>query len=287
MMNITIQAGHLGLFKEALAGDSPRVRFGAEFCLYALPTIDAMETAYHQTVDAGKGFVYVTPRLSPGTMDTVRGHLQRLNELGEATVVSNDLGTIHTLQELPNLKLHLGRQLVYTPSRCPWKEITEHTVSIFTKRKVKQIFYQTALNYQPTIEFYKGLGAVGADVDWIPDLFPAFDFLIKNGLELSVHLHSIPVAITRKCHTARFLGEPDLDSCSRPCYSKAYVMENETLGTRMILSGNAVFKLIKPNKRLTQRLTRRGVSELVYTLGPLTSLSTEAPLEGLIQDLRV
>ena len=287
MMNITIQAGNLAQFNEALAGEGQRVRFGAEFCMYALPTVDGMQKAYNQTIAAGKEFVYVTPRLAEGTMNTVREHLIHLNELGEATVVANDLGTVQTLRELPNLKLHLGRQLVYTPSRCPWKEITEHTVSIFTKRKVKQIFYQTALNYQPTIEFYKGLGAVGADVDWIPDLFPAFNFLIKNGLSLSVHLHSVPVAITRKCHLARFLGEPDLDRCSRPCYSKAYVMENKTLGTRMVLGGNTVFKLSKPNKKMMQRLTKRGVSELVYTMGPLTSLTTETPLESLVQDLRV
>jgi hypothetical protein len=144
------------------------------------------------------------------------------------------------LNGLPSLKLALGRQLVYTPSRCPWNQITEQSVNIFTKRKVSQIFYQTALNYQPTIDFYRGLGAIGADVDWIPEMFSNLNFLIRNGLPVSVHMHSIPVAITRKCHMARFLGEEDLDRCSRPCHTKAYSMENEYLGIDMVVLGNTV-----------------------------------------------
>ena len=287
MMNVAIQAANLTMLKEALAGDSKRVRFGSEFCMYALPTIDSLENAYNQTNEARKEFVYITPRLSEGAMSSIREHLGLLNDLGGATVVANDLGTVQTIKGLSNLKLHLGRQLVYTPSRCPWKEITEHTVSIFTKRKVKQIFYQTALNYQPTIEFYKGLGAVGADVDMIPELFQAFNFLSKYKLNLSVHLHSIPVTITRKCHMARFLGEPDLERCSRPCYTKAYIMDNEILDTQMVLCGNTVFKLNEPNTKITRQLAKRGVTEVVFTMGPLTSFSPQIPSESLIQNMRI
>ena len=286
-MKVTILAGNLAMLKEALVGDSQKIRFGSEFCMYALPTIDSLETAYNLTSDAGKEFVYVTPRLSEGAMSSIHEHLDLLNELSEVTVVANDLGTVQNLKGLSNLKLHLGRQLVYTPSRSPWKEITEHSVSIFTKRKVKQIFYQTALNYRPTIEFYKGLGAIGADMDMIPELFPAFNFLIKNKLNISVHLHSIPVTITRKCHMARFLGEPDFERCSRPCYTNAYIMDNETLDTRMVLCGNTVFKLIEPNKKLTRQLAKHGVAEVVFTMSPLTSFSPQTHSESLIQNMRV
>jgi hypothetical protein len=286
-MNITIQTGNLAALKEALTSDIQKVRFGSEFCMYALPTIDALETAYKLTSDAGKEFVYVTPRLAESSMNSICEHLHLLNELGEVTIVANDLGTVQNLKGLSNLKLHLGRQVVYTPSRCPWKEITEHTVSIFTKRKVKQIFYQTALNYKPTIEFYKGLGAIGADVDMIPELFPAFDFLIKNKLNISVHLHSIPVTITRKCHMARFLGETDFERCSRPCYAKAYIMDNEKLDTQMVLSGNTVFKLIEPNQKMTQQLAKRGIAEVIFTVSPLTSFNPQTPSESLIQNMRV
>ena len=287
MMKITIQTGNPSLLKEALASDTQSIRFGSEFCMYALPTRDGVERAYNLTKDAGKEFAYVTPRLAEGAMDTIQEHLAILNDLGEATVVANDLGTISALRGLPSLKPVLGRQLVYTPSRCPWNQITEQSVNIFTKRKVGQIFYQTALNYVPTIEFYRGLGAVGADVDWIPELFPNLNFIIKNGLPVSVHMHSVPAAMTRKCHMARFLGEVDLDRCSRPCYTKAYSMENEHLGVDMVLEGNTVYQLTEPDRKTAQQLARRGINELVLTMSPMTGVRTREQIDSLVQRVQV
>ena len=287
MMKITVQTGNPSLLKEALASDTQSIRFGSEFCMYALPTIYGVERAYNLTMDAGKEFTYVSPRLAEGAMDTIREHLVLLNGLGEATVVANDLGTINALRGLPSLKPVLGRQLVYTPSRCPWNQITEKSVNIFTKRKVGQIFYQTALNYVPTIEFYRGLGAVGADVDWIPELFPNLNFIIKNGLPVSVHMHSVPAAMTRKCHMARFLGETDLDRCSRPCYTKAYSMENEHLGVDMVLDGNTVYQLTEPDRKTAQQLARRGIKELVLTMSPITGVRTREQIDSLVQRVQV
>jgi hypothetical protein len=134
MMKITVQTGNLSLLKEGLASDSQSIRFGSEFCMYALPTSESVEKAHRLTRDSGKEFTYVTPRLAEGAMDSINEHLVLLNDLGEATVIANDLGTIHALNGLPSLKLALGRQLVYTPSRCPWNQITEQSVNIFTKR---------------------------------------------------------------------------------------------------------------------------------------------------------
>jgi hypothetical protein len=286
MMKITVQTGNLSLLKEGLASDSQSIRFGSEFCMYALPTSESVEKAHRLTRDSGKEFTYVTPRLAEGAMDSINEHLVLLNDLGEATVIANDLGTIHALNGLPSLKLALGRQLVYTPSRCPWNQITEQSVNIFTKRKVSQIFYQTALNYQPTIDFYRGLGAIGADVDWIPEMFSNLNFLIRNGLPVSVHMHSIPVAITRKCHMARFLGEEDLDRCSRPCHTKAYSMENEYLGIDMVVLGNTVYKLKEPDRKWAKQLANRGVSELVLTMSPITGVSSREQIEDLIQQVQ-
>jgi len=286
-MMITVQAGNLSLLKEALASDSQSIRFGSEFCMYALPTCDGVERAYNLTKDAGKEFAYVTPRLAEGAMATINEQLVLLNDLGEATVIANDLGTISTLRGLSSLKPALGRQLVYTPSRCPWNQITEQSVNIFTKRKVSQIFYQTALNYVPTIEFYKGFGVIGADMDWIPELFSNLNFIIKNGLPISVHMHSIPVAMTRKCHLARFLGDENLDRCSRPCYTKAYSMENEYLGIDMILQGNTVYQLTEPDRKTTQQLAKRGVREFVLTMSPITGVKTQAQIDSLIQSFQI
>jgi hypothetical protein len=286
MMKVTVQTGNFSLLKEALASDSQSIRFGSEFCMYALPTSEGVEKAYSLTMDTGKEFTYVTPRLAEGAMDSIKEHLIHLNDLGEATVVANDLGTIHALKGLSSLKQALGRQLVYTPSRCPWNQITEQSVNIFTKRKVSQIFYQTALNYRPTINFYKNLGAVGADVDWIPELFSNLNFIIKNGLPVSVHMHSVPVAMTRKCHMARFLGEEDLDRCSRPCYTKAYSMDNEYLGIDMVVQGNTVYKLKKPDRKTVRQLVNRGVSELVLTMSPITGVNTREQIDSLIQQVQ-
>jgi len=285
-MKITVQTGNLSLLKEALASETQTIRFGSEFCMYALPTSDGVEKAYTLTKDAEKVFTYVTPRLAEGAMDTIKEHLVLLNDLGETTVVANDLGTMSALGGLHSLKPVLGRQLVYTPSRCPWNQITDQSVNIFTKRRVGQIFYQTALNYLPTIEFYRGLGAIGVDVDWIPELFPNLNFIIKNGLPVSVHMHAVPAAMTRKCHMARFLGEEDLDRCSRPCYTKAYSMENEYLGVDMVLEGNTVYKLTEPDRKTARQLARRGIHELVLTMSPLTGVRTREQIEGLVQRIQ-
>jgi hypothetical protein len=269
----------------ALKTPGNRIRFGSEFCMYAIPSIENLEKAYNLTKDLGKEFVYVTPRLSDNAMDIILDQLDFLNESGGCDVVVNDLGTIYSMKDLRLLNIFLGRQLVYTPSRCPWEEITENPVNFFTKRKVKKIFYQTALNYEPTILFYKELGILGSDIDWIPELFPSLKFLTQNNLQLSIHLHSVPIAITRKCHMARFLGEKDLDKCSRPCFKTAYSMRNKTLNSVFYLHGNTVFSYIDPEKRLIKKLDRMGISDLVVTMNPLTRITTKSKVDELIENL--
>ena len=286
MTDVVIHAGNLRFLKEALETGCSKIRFGSEFCMYALPSVEELKRAYEMTTEAGKEFVYVTPRIAESYVEKTCRHLELLNDIGGGTVVVNDLGMLHSLGELSDLKPHLGRQLVYTPARCPWDEITEHPVSFFTKRKVEKIFYQTALNYEPTIEFYKELKVIGADVDWIPKLFPNLRFISRNGLQISVHLQSIPAAITRKCHMARFLGETDLDQCSRPCYTKAYLMSNPILDKKLYLHGNVVYRLEAPNKKTMSSLKNSGASELILTMSPLSQITTQPQLEDVIQQIQ-
>ena len=284
-MELVAQVTDPSLLKEATASSCNKIRFGSEFCMYALPPLNRLKTAYEDTTSSGREFIYVTPRLADAAMDKVREHLALLNDLGGAVVVANDLGTIRVLRELPRLKLYLGRQLVYTPSRSPWKEITEQMVNIFAKRNVKRIFYQTALNYEPTIEFFKGLGAIGADIDWIPECFNDLGFLTRNKLQVSVHLQLVPAAITRKCHMARFLGVEDLESCPRPCYSKAYSMENDLLKTETYLHGNAVFRRMEPNRKTAKELVKHGVNDLVVSMNPLTGITSREQLDDVARSL--
>jgi hypothetical protein len=85
---------------------------------------------------------------------------------------------------------------------------------------------------------------------------------------------------------ARFLGEEDLDRCSRPCHTKAYSMENEYLGIDMVVLGNTVYKLKEPDRKWAKQLANRGVSELVLTMSPITGVSSREQIEDLIQQVQ-
>ena len=253
--------------------------------MYDLPTERSLVKVLRLANDAGKPLTYMTPRVSDDALEKISGHFKTLNDLGSIDIVVNDFGALHTLRDLPNLKPHLGRQLVYMPARCPWPQITERSTSIFVRYKVKRIYYQTALNYGPTIQFYREMGVHSADVDWIPESFKHYKELVEQGLDLSVHLHLIPSALTRKCHTARLLGEADLNSCSRPCHSRAYKLENEYLKRELFLQGNGVFKIVEPTKKDAGRLRKIGVSEFVLTMNPLTGIETSGDIESVIEGL--
>jgi len=285
MISFSVQASNLQTLKEALKSTCPRIRFGSEFCMYDLPTGKTLTKAANLASDEGKAFTYVTPRVSDNALNKLIQHFKTLDNLGEIEIVVNDLGTLDTLEGFPNLKPHLGRQLVYIPARCPWPQITEHPVSIFVRHKVRQIFYRTALNYQPTIQLYKEMGVNSADVDWIPQSFKHYKELVKRGMDLSVYLHLVPAALTRKCHTARLLGEESLDSCSKPCYSKAYEMENEALKVKLFLQGNGVFKIIEPTKKDADQLAKIGVSEFVLTMKPVTGIETAEDIQSIVESL--
>jgi hypothetical protein len=285
LMQAAVQLADPSLLEEAANSKCSILRFGSEYCMYTIPNSESLKKAYESTISSGKSFIYVTPRLAEAQLERVRRQLTFLNRLGGATVVANDLGTLRLAKNLPNLHMQLGRQLVYTPSRTPWKEITEKSVSFLTKRNVRRIFYQTSLNYGPTIDFFKRLGVIGADVDWIPECFDSLSFLTKNLLNIAIHLDTIPAAITRRCHMARLLGEINLEKCSKPCYSKAYAMDNQFLKIPLFLHGNAVFKLVKPSKNEINQLARRGVSNYVITMSPLTGISSSTQIDNLIHTL--
>ncbi len=286
MITFSVQASGLHAFREALKSSCTGVRLGSEFCMYDLPKEKALIEAFHLSSDAGKGFTYVTPRVSDDALAEVSRHFEVLSGLGTVKVVVNDLGSLNILRKFPNLKPQLGRQLVYIPGRCPWPQITEHPAGFFAKRKVEQIFYQTALNYEPTIRFYREMGVQAADVDWIPRSFKHYKELVEHGVNLSVHVHLVPAALTRKCHTARLLGEESLDSCSKPCYSRAYKMENEALKVALFLQGNGVFRIMEPTKKEADQLGKIGVSELVLTMRPVTGIETAKDIQLTMDNLR-
>jgi len=286
MISFSVQASNLQTLKEALKSTCPRIRFGSEFCMYDLPTGKTLTKAANLASDEGKAFTYVTPRVSDNALNKLIQHFKTLDNLGEIEIVVNDLGTLDTLEGFPNLKPHLGRQLVYIPARCPWPQITEHPVSIFVRHKVRQIFYRTALNYQPTIQLYKEMGVNSADVDWIPQSFKHYKELIRNGIRLSVHSYLIPVTVTRRCHTAKFLSESDPARCSRPCLGRTFKLRQGTVGVEFFLNGNAVFRYVKPEPSDLKNLEKLDRIEVVVAVGSLQEAVTRNGLEETIRTLR-
>ena len=287
MTDISVQTENIEVVKEAVESYCNKVRFGSEFCEQKVPSLEVLEKAYSLANDGGKAFVYITPRVSNRGLKRMRSHLDFLNKKGKIDVVVNDFGVLNMLEQHLNLRPHLGRQLIYVPARCPWKEIVEDKAGFLTRRRVAKIFHQTSLNYIPTIRFYQSHRVQGIDIDWLPKCFPYFNFLMKNGLNLSVHLYFIPVTITRRCHTARFLGEKSPESCSKPCYTRTFLLKHEILDVELFLQGNAVFILKKPTKKDIKRLYRNDVSEFVITINPSTKIENQQEIDALIQELQI
>lgn len=284
-MIFTVQADNPKTLNEALASNCTRIRFGPEFCEWKIPTSKALETAFTLTGEKGKEFAYVTPHVSSKNLEKLNEQLTYLNNQGKITIVVNDLGVLGQVEQFSNLKPHLGRQLITALGRCPWKQITELEVDRMERGRVEKTFYQTSLNYEPTIQSFKENRVQGADVDWISQSFPYYDFLAANGLDYSVHLHSIPVTITRRCHMARFLDVENLERCPRPCDTQAFRIRSETLDMDLFLYGNVVFRLAEPTQNDINRLYKSRASEFVITMNPLTKIKSQNDINSLIQKL--
>jgi hypothetical protein len=283
---ISLQTNNLDLLEKTIESNIDKVRFGAEFCDQRIPTIESLEKAFDLAANMKKDFSYVTPRLSNSKIETVKNHLAFLNEKKqESNVITNDLGLFSLLENHYYLKPHLGRQLVYIPSRSPWNQITEQKLGLLSARRIAKIFYQTSLNYNSTIQFFQNLGVKRVDVDWIPKSFPSFSKLARNGILLSIHLFNILVTTTRKCHTARFVGEEKPEECSRQCMTKSFLLKNRILNLDLILVGNTIFRLENPARKDIQKI-RNMIAEIVIDLNPLVKNRGIKEISRIITDLK-
>ena len=280
-MRITVQTDTLETLKEAVESDCHAVRFGPEFCEWKIPSLDILKEAYEHAIGAGKKFTYNTPQASNSSLEKIREHLAFLDEEGRIDVVVNDLGTLNILEKYPELRPHLGRLLIIIPARCPWPQVTDAYVGFFDKRRVAKIFYQTSLNYIPTIHLFQEHGVKGVDVDFIPNSLPHYDFLLNNGLELSVHLHFTPVTFTRRCHTARFIDEKEPERCSKPCDSKAFLLKHNMLKEiDLLLCGNVVYRPTKASRKDVKKLHDKGV-EIVISMNSATKIQSREEINAL------
>lgn len=282
-MKFTVQTETLHQLREALASQCDSIRFGPEFCEWKIPSLGHLKQAYKEVREAGKEFKYVSPILSNHGIEKIREQLDFLKDLEGVEMVIGDLGALNLFTGCERVMLRLSRPRVYIPARCPWSQITRMpNPGFFTRRKVEKIFYQTSLNYVRSLEYFKSLGVMGADVEWIPKCFPHYKKIIINGFKIAVHTHAIPVAVTMRCHMARFMGEMEPALCTKPCLSKAFTIRQEELEKRFILHGNVVFRAIEPNMRETRQLNRTGVDEMIIPMGPVSGLDTTRELDEVM-----
>jgi len=291
MLMFSAQAENLGMVEEAVKSHVDAVRFGSELCERKIPSLQTLKRAYSLVEDHGKGFMYVTPRLPDRALEKVKEHIDFLSGKG-AKIVVNDLGLLNVLSDQPGLSLWLGRYLTFLPARCPWRlelrDMLFLTLSVklmMSRGKVADLFYQTNLNYEPTMEFFKRHGVRGVDLEWIPKCFRSYKALADSGLGLSIHLYMIPVAVTRKCHTARFLGKKRIDRCDKPCHYRFFRIIHSKLGVEMFLWGNGVFTLKRPTHRELKRLAEMEALELVIPMNPVTKTMNHRDIDDVIREL--
>jgi hypothetical protein len=286
-MRFSIQTNSLSQVKEGIKSDCNAVRYGSEFCELNMPNLKLLKKAHELVMKEDKDFLYVTPLFSDSGIEKVRDHLIFLNDTitSEMEIVINDLGMMNLLESYPNLKPHLGRQIIFIPARCPWPQITEKNVDFFSKRRVSKIFYQTSLNYLPTIDFYRERGINGVDLDWINQCFPYYESLMKSGFNLSIYVNLIFVAVTRKCHTARFLGERNPEECTKSCINSSIMLKRENMNRDLFLWGNSVFRNSERSQKSKKALDKMSISEYVISMNPITQISSKTEIDRLIQEL--
>jgi hypothetical protein len=290
-MKLSVQANNLELLKEALGSTCHSVRFGSEFCEQLLPSREELEEAYEMARLADRAFTLVTPRLSNAGIEKCRELLPLLDRMQEVGVVVNDFGALRLMERHPELYLRLGRHLITVPARSPWVDThmrgAEESLS-GQGEWLRDLYASTSMSYEGTTALYRQLGCQGVDLDWIPRIFPALSSLVQHGFRLAIHLYLVPVTFTRKCHTARFLGEESDRSCSKPCLEKALTLENEVLteaGQRFLLWGNAVFRHVEPSSKDVAMLEQIGVSEVVLTMNPLTGIDRADGIDDVMSRL--
>jgi hypothetical protein len=282
-MKITVQTDDLGKLQKVASSKCDIVRFGSEFCELKIPSLKRLQNAYKTTIDEGKEFIYVTPKVSNLGLTNVRKQLKFLTDV-EAGIVVNDLGILNILHNTPNLKLYLGRQLVYIAARCPW--FTFEREGWLERQKLEKTYYQTSLNFEPMINFLKEYNLWNVDIDWIPRCFPHLDFLVKKGLHLSAYLHLVPVAITRKCHMARFLGETSYKDCTKQCNDRSFLLKQKTIELELFLCGNTIFRIIQPIKEEIKKLKNK-INEVIILVNPITNIENQVAINEVISNLQL
>jgi|SRR5271157_1625824 len=289
-MKYTVYVETVKELTTALGSDCDGVRFGSEFCPWKVPSLNSLKAAHMMSLERGREFTYVTPRISSCDLGKVVDQLAYLHDhrSNSTRVVVNDLGVLNVLSEGEFLGLspHLGRQLISVPlrGRPPMAELMRGGgLKQFVAR---QIFNRSNLNHGLTIDFLKDLGVKGVDMDWLPDGFPHLNRIARRGLHVAIHSHLSLIALTRMCHTARLMGEQAPEMCSQPCLRRAFVLKHPLLG-EMYLLGDALFGVVQPAPCQAQGIRSGGIKEIVLSLNALTRLFDTEDINRCIAQYRL
>jgi hypothetical protein len=280
-MRVSIQTNNLNTLRKVVNSRCDEVRFGSEFCEWKIPNLSILTKALNIVQEHNKKFTYITPKVSSTNLEKIQNQLAFLREYNYKMVI-NDLGVLNFAQK-NQLIPHLGRQLVYIATRCPW--LSFDSERWFEKKRLEKIYYQTSLNFEPMIEFFNDFNITSADVDWLPQSFQYYQDITKSGINISIYLHLIPITLTRKCHLARFFQETNPETCSKPCKEKSLFLKQKILQMEFFLWDNAVFRYIKPSRE-DIRNVRRKVDECIIMANPITKMENQEEINEFISYLQ-
>lgn len=293
-MKFTVHTERPSALHQALRSQCDTIRYGADLCEFKLPSDSQARDFVKYLNQSDKEFSYVCPRLPEHLFPIVERHLKMIDTETERPirVIANDWGIINQLIDgrYPNLTPYMGRQLIAIPQRGqPSMSELMGGESLFKRMAIKKvggiIFDKTNLHFKPTVRFLRDNGLIGADIDWVPQTFGEMKSIVKEGLQFSVHLGLVIVAVVRRCHTARYFNEPIPERCSMPCFKTAFLLKHDIFG-QLYMDGNTIFVMIEPTTKEMRQLWASKPMELVMTMGPMTKIQTAEDIDARISTLK-
>lgn len=293
-MKFTVHAEHPPALNQALRSTCDAIRYGADLCEFKLPNDVQIKEFIKHLNEGEKEFSYVCPRVPQQDFPKMEQHLSAISDqtTRPVHVVANDWGVLNLLIDgrYPKLIPYLGRQLVAIPGRGrPSMADLMGGENLFKRMAIKKVgglvFNKTNLHFKATMKFLRENGVAGADIDWVPQSFKEMKDVVKGGLQFSVHLGLVIVAVVRRCHTARYFSEPIPERCSMPCFKTAFLLNHDLFGD-LYMDGNTIFAKTEPTQKEMRLLYANDPAELVLTMGAMTKIQTAEDIDAQIYTLK-
>lgn len=255
--------------------DADRIYFGNEFCQNRIPSLPRLKEFYSFVREKDKGFTFVSPFVTDGGLDKLKGLLAFLDAQGDAEVVFNDWGVFALLKsEFSNLKPVMGRlltkqrrdprvfkilsgqqqaqEVVFEGPKGPIKDL--HVPQIVPGTLVKH--YQGSLINVPILQeflFSRGIGRIEVD-----NLIWEMDLSLKDEIGASIYLPYNYITVSRMCGKLTLTYE----SCHNECQKYFFQIKDDSLPVPFYGIGNAIF--YKTKRPSDEYLKKLGIDRIVY-----------------------